>query len=56
MYFSSRNLKKPVEIKEKSLINEVVATLPVNKTLTYENVFENEYNSISYKQYNTIIK
>ena len=51
MYFTSRGLKKSVEIKEDERVDSLVASLPSN-TCVYEAVFKNEYNSISYKQYN----
>jgi hypothetical protein len=51
MYFSSRSLEKPVEIKEKEEVNNLAAVLPLD-ALTYESTFTNEYNSITYKQYN----
>ena len=50
MYFNSRNLNKPQEIKEHSLVGALVGSLQEN-TLTYENEFSNEYNTIKYKQY-----
>lgn len=49
-YFSSRNLKKPIEIKEESRVKSLASSLPAS-ALTYSSTFENEYNSISYKQY-----
>ena len=51
MYFSSRGLKKPVEIKEESRVESLASSLPA-PALTYEAVFENEHNSVSYRQYN----
>jgi hypothetical protein len=51
MYFTSRGLKKPVEIKEKARV-ETLASAFLASACVYEAVFENEYNSISYKQYN----
>ena len=51
MYFSSRGLEKPVEIKEKARVETLASALPAS-SLTYSSTFENEYNSISYKQYN----
>lgn len=51
MYFTSRGLKKPVEIKEKDRVETLASALPVS-ALTYSSTFENEYNTISYKQYN----
>lgn len=50
-YFTSRGLKKPVEIKEESRVTSLTSSLPAS-ALTYSSTFENEYNSISYKQYN----
>lgn len=51
MYFTSRGLKKPIEIKEKARVETLASALPASACV-YESVFENEYNSISYKQYN----
>ena len=51
MYFSSRGLEKPVEIKEKARVETLASALPAS-ALAYSNTFENEYNTISYKQYN----
>lgn len=50
MYFNSRGLNKPTEIKESSLVDALVGSLQDN-SLTYENNFSNDYNSINYKQY-----
>lgn len=50
MYFNSRGLCKPNEIKESSLVDALVGSLQEN-SLTYENKFSNDYNSINYKQY-----
>lgn len=50
MYFNSRGLNKPLEIKENQLIDAVQSSLSSN-SLTYENKFSNDYNSINYKQY-----
>ncbi|WP_425322064.1 rolling circle replication-associated protein [Clostridium perfringens] len=50
MYFNSRNLNKPKEIKESSVVEALVGSLQKN-SLTYMNTFKNEYNSINYKQY-----
>lgn len=51
MYFNSRGLKKPIEIKEPALVFALVEQLQ-GQAPNYENTFVNEYNSISYKQYN----
>jgi hypothetical protein len=51
MYFASRGLKKPVEIKEKDRVESLASSLPVS-ALTYSSTFENEYNSVLYRQYN----
>lgn len=51
MYFTSRGLKKPKEIKETSKI-VTLASLLSTGVCVYENEFKNEYNSITYKQYN----
>lgn len=50
-YFTSRNLYKPIEIKNKELIENLANSLPAD-SLAYENIYENEFNKISYKQYN----
>lgn len=50
MYFNSRGLNKPIEIKENQLIDAVQSSLS-SSSLTYESSFKNKYNSISYKQY-----
>lgn len=50
MYFNSRGLNKPTEIKESSLVDALVGSLQDN-SLTYENKFSNDYNSINYRQY-----
>lgn len=52
-YFTSRGLKKSIEIKEKENDREI--SLPTSypaDMLTYENTFINDYNTILYKQYN----
>lgn len=51
MWFRSRGLKSPVEIKEKEAVENLLQSLPP-QNLTYENEFNNEFNSIKYKQYN----
>lgn len=50
MYFNSRGLNKPQEIKESEIVSALVGSLQ-NQTPTYENNFSNDYNSINYKQY-----
>jgi len=50
-YFTSRNLEKPIEITQNSLIESVANSLQA-KMLTYENTFKNEFNETQYKQYN----
>lgn len=50
MYFNSRNLVKPQEIKESENVNHVLNALQ-NQTPKYENTFVNDYNSINYRQY-----
>ena len=50
MYFNSRNLNKPQEIKDNDLIDALAGSLS-NQSPKYENVFSNEYNDIQYKQY-----
>lgn len=49
-YFCSKGLYKPIEIVDEKKIDELEAHL-LDK-VTYEKVFENEYNTIIYKQYN----
>lgn len=51
MYFASRGLEKPVEIKEKARVETLASALPAS-ALVYSNTFENTHNSVSYKQYN----
>ena len=51
MYFSSRGLKKPVEIKKEEEVCNLAVALPPS-ALTYEKVFQSEYNSVHYRQYN----
>ena len=50
MYFNSRNLNKPTEIKDPEIVNAVESSLQYQSP-KYENSFTNEYNSINYKQY-----
>lgn len=50
MYFNSRGLKKPQEIKESDVVSALVGSLQY-QTPKYENTFSNEHNSIQYKQY-----
>lgn len=50
MYFNSRNLNKPEEIKESSVVEALVGSLQKN-SLTYMNTFKNEHNTINYMQY-----
>jgi hypothetical protein len=50
MYFNSRGLLKPQEIKESVLVKAICGSL-VGQTPKYSNTFVNEYNSINYKQY-----
>ena len=50
MYFNSRNLNKPAEIKEPELVDALVGSLQAQAP-KYENTFTNEYNTINYKQY-----
>ena len=51
MYFNSKGINKPQEIKDLATVNAVVGSLQ-KQSPTYENTFSNEYNSINYKQYN----
>ena len=51
MYFSSRGLEKPIEVKDKEKVENLAVALP-SDYLTYENKFVNDYNTIIYKQYN----
>ena len=50
MYFNSRGLNKPQEIKEPDLIAQLQRSL-LNQALKYENTFTNDYNSVNYRQY-----
>ena len=50
-YFTSRGLKKPVEIKESDRETSLPTSYPADM-LIYENTFINDYNTILYKQYN----
>lgn len=50
MYFNSRNLDKPKEIKEPEIVRAVESSLQ-NQVPKYENTFSNDYNNITYKQY-----
>lgn len=50
-YFNSRGLKKPLEIKDNEQVKSVVNSLPADKVV-FENVFNNDYNSVIYTQYN----
>lgn len=49
-YFNSRGLDRPQETKEPDVVNAVVSSLQ-NQAPKYENTFNNEYNSVVYKQY-----
>jgi len=51
MYFNSRGINKPQEIKDLATVNAVLGSLQ-KQSPTYENTFSNDYNSINYKQYN----
>ena len=50
MYFNSRNLNKPVEIKEPEVVSAVESSLQ-SQAPKYSNTFSNEYNTVSYSQY-----
>lgn len=50
MYFNSRCLNRPQEIKEPDLIAQLQRSL-LNQAPKYENTFMNDYNSINYRQY-----
>lgn len=50
MYFNSRGLKKPQEIKETAIVDALVGSLQ-QQSPKYENTFSNEYNTIQYQQY-----
>lgn len=51
-YFSSRGLLKPVELTNENEVNQLRASLPLEK-MVYESSFSNEHlGSINYKQYN----
>ena len=51
MYFSSRGLKKPLEIKKEEEVSNLAVALPPS-ALTFEKVFQSEYNCVHYRQYN----
>lgn len=55
MYFNSRGLKKPLELKEAHLVDAVESSL-LGQAPKYESTFTNEYNSINYSQYIIKIK
>lgn len=50
MYFNSRGLNRPQEIKEPDLIAQLQRSL-LNQAPKYENTFTNDYNSVNYRQY-----
>lgn len=50
MYFNSRGLKKPTEIKDKKIVEALASSLQ-SDNLKYSNTFTNDYNTISYSQY-----
>lgn len=50
MYFNSRGLNRPQEIKEPDLIAQLQKSL-LDQAPKYENTFKNDYNSINYRQY-----
>ena len=50
MYFNSRGLKKPTEIKDKKIVEALASSLQ-SDNLKYSNTFSNDYNTISYSQY-----
>lgn len=50
MYFNSRGLKKPEEIKESALVKAIESSLD-GQTPKFESTFINKYNYIEYKQY-----
>lgn len=50
MYFNSRGLKKPIEIKESALVLALDKSLQ-GSTPTFESEFDSDYNSVVYKQY-----
>lgn len=50
LYFNSRGLKKPEEIKEPALVKAICSSLD-GQAPKYSSNFVNEYNSIDYKQY-----
>ena len=51
MYFNSRGLNKPTEIKNKKIVEALQSSLQ-SQNLRYNQRFENDYNSINYSQYN----
>lgn len=50
LYFNSRGLNKPEEIKEPALVKAIASSLD-GQVPKFESVFVNEYNYIQYKQY-----
>lgn len=49
-YFGSRGLYKPIEVKEKEMVENFAHSLP-QSCLAYNNVFTNDYNTVTYSQY-----
>ena len=50
MYFNSRGLIKPTEIKEADIVGALASSLQ-NQAPKFENKFSNDYNTVFYKQY-----
>ena len=50
-YFSSRGLDKPIEVKEKDLVKSIADSVQ-GQSPVYINKFTNDYNTVSYTQYN----
>lgn len=51
MYFNSRGLNKPIEIKDPVLAKAFAEGLEKTGVPKYANVFRNEFNTVIYKQY-----
>lgn len=51
MWFRSRGLEVPVEVKEKEKVEALRKALP-SENITYANTFDNDFNKTSYTQYN----
>ena len=53
MYFTSRNLDKPIEITKQKEVNAIIDNLLADRKPTYTTSFENEFiGLVNYKQFN----